>query len=200
MCLVYFFFSSRRRHTRCLSDWSSDVCSSDLQGRMSDVSARALHDFVASGHGLLIAGLGWGWLQVAHSDEIREHPGSKLLRDAGIAWADGTVKRTSKDGFSADAPPEGCHSLRALTVLEALHKDVDVTQYAATLTSAVRTLPADEPTVMRRCRELLQKHDKALVPTPKTPISSKQGLERALLALKVELDRELPPEKVHADP
>src|SRR5947199_4800127 len=25
-----FFFSSRRRHTRCLSDWSSDVCSSDL--------------------------------------------------------------------------------------------------------------------------------------------------------------------------
>src|SRR5205814_4933021 len=27
-----FFFSSRRRHTRCLSDWSSDVCSSDLLG------------------------------------------------------------------------------------------------------------------------------------------------------------------------
>src|SRR5262245_65386344 len=27
---VCFFFSSRRRHTRCLSDWSSDVCSSDL--------------------------------------------------------------------------------------------------------------------------------------------------------------------------
>src|SRR5258706_7201039 len=25
-----FFFSSRRRHTRSLSDWSSDVCSSDL--------------------------------------------------------------------------------------------------------------------------------------------------------------------------
>src|SRR5258705_9676169 len=27
---LFFFFSSRRRHTRCLSDWSSDVCSSDL--------------------------------------------------------------------------------------------------------------------------------------------------------------------------
>src|SRR5436853_581390 len=25
-----YFISSRRRHTRCLSDWSSDVCSSDL--------------------------------------------------------------------------------------------------------------------------------------------------------------------------
>src|SRR5437899_10383456 len=30
MAVANFFFSSRRRHTRCLSDWSSDVCSSDL--------------------------------------------------------------------------------------------------------------------------------------------------------------------------
>src|SRR5438046_3820521 len=29
--LVVFFFSSRRRHTRLVSDWSSDVCSSDLR-------------------------------------------------------------------------------------------------------------------------------------------------------------------------
>src|SRR6266498_4029305 len=29
--LVFFFFSSRRRHTRCGRDWSSDVCSSDLE-------------------------------------------------------------------------------------------------------------------------------------------------------------------------
>src|SRR5260221_8389587 len=28
---VFFFFSSRRRHTRSLCDWSSDVCSSDLR-------------------------------------------------------------------------------------------------------------------------------------------------------------------------
>src|SRR5260370_24475352 len=28
--LSYFFFSSRRRHTRFKCDWSSDVCSSDL--------------------------------------------------------------------------------------------------------------------------------------------------------------------------
>src|SRR5438034_6563776 len=28
--LLFFFFSSRRRHTRSLCDWSSDVCSSDL--------------------------------------------------------------------------------------------------------------------------------------------------------------------------
>src|SRR5476649_1530473 len=31
--LSFFFFSSRRRHTISLCDWSSDVCSSDL-GRL----------------------------------------------------------------------------------------------------------------------------------------------------------------------
>src|SRR5207249_9549793 len=30
----FFFFSSRRRHTRSKRDWSSDVCSSDLLGRL----------------------------------------------------------------------------------------------------------------------------------------------------------------------
>src|SRR5436305_13602657 len=32
VCYIFdfFFFSSRRRHTRCGRDWSSDVCSSDL--------------------------------------------------------------------------------------------------------------------------------------------------------------------------
>src|SRR5258706_8307366 len=29
--MFFFFFSSRRRHTRLVSDWSSDVCSSDLR-------------------------------------------------------------------------------------------------------------------------------------------------------------------------
>src|ERR1035441_7122168 len=31
--VLLFYFSSRRRLTRCLSDWSSDVCSSDLTSR-----------------------------------------------------------------------------------------------------------------------------------------------------------------------
>src|SRR2546427_5023704 len=31
LCFPFFFFSSRRRHTRFDCDWSSDVCSSDLR-------------------------------------------------------------------------------------------------------------------------------------------------------------------------
>src|SRR2546429_3782873 len=37
--MLVFFFSSRRRHTRCSRDWSSDVCSSDLtQTTIDDVA------------------------------------------------------------------------------------------------------------------------------------------------------------------
>src|SRR2546422_11672678 len=33
--IIVFFFSSRRRHTRCSRDWSSDVCSSDLENALT---------------------------------------------------------------------------------------------------------------------------------------------------------------------
>src|SRR2546426_1068551 len=38
---LFFFFSSRRRHTRLQGDWSSDVCSSDLQTLQHLLIARA---------------------------------------------------------------------------------------------------------------------------------------------------------------
>src|SRR2546422_11148779 len=50
---MFFFFSSRRRHTRCSRDWSSDVCSSDLSfGHMTEYLAAqatvaAVHTFDA---------------------------------------------------------------------------------------------------------------------------------------------------------
>src|SRR5438093_6050612 len=41
-CFFFFFFSSRRRHTRLVSDWSSDVCSSDLVGKIYEEFAPLL--------------------------------------------------------------------------------------------------------------------------------------------------------------
>src|SRR5256885_8825239 len=38
--LSFFFFSSRRRHTRLQGDWSSDVCSSDLGPRARRIFRR----------------------------------------------------------------------------------------------------------------------------------------------------------------
>src|SRR5260370_42414022 len=46
----FFFFSSRRRHTRFKCDWSSDVCSSDLW-RLAEVAHRVF---------LRRSGVDWG--------------------------------------------------------------------------------------------------------------------------------------------
>src|SRR2546429_6909069 len=55
-CYCFFFFSSRRRHTRCSRDWSSDVCSSDLSPRFAEGrknNAVVLQEFLIS-RGILV--------------------------------------------------------------------------------------------------------------------------------------------------
>src|SRR5437868_14211796 len=42
-----FFFSSRRRHTRSKRDWSSDVCSSDLQHALVGIGNALAHEVFA---------------------------------------------------------------------------------------------------------------------------------------------------------
>src|SRR6476620_10072446 len=60
--MYFFFFSSRRRHTRYWRDWSSDVCASDLRpttrliGRETQVAA--LHRLLAAERWVTIVGAG----------------------------------------------------------------------------------------------------------------------------------------------
>src|SRR3712207_8541041 len=44
LSVLFFFFSSRRRHTRYWRDWSSDVCSSDLYGYIHLLLGRGSED------------------------------------------------------------------------------------------------------------------------------------------------------------
>src|SRR5256884_2965040 len=50
-----FFFSSRRRHTRCSRDWSSDVCSSDLLVN-PEAALTADHELLRGLEGLVLQG------------------------------------------------------------------------------------------------------------------------------------------------
>src|SRR2546429_4359955 len=86
--ILFFFFSSRRRHTRCSRDWSSDVCSSDLEacarrvplehlaGHYHDTYGQALANIYASlelgvaTFDASVAGLG-GCPYAARSEERR---------------------------------------------------------------------------------------------------------------------------------
>src|SRR5947207_14670977 len=59
MFVLFFFFSSRRRHTRSLCDWSSDVCSSDLgvrnrPGKVAGPLGRQAHEAVVA-HAVITA-------------------------------------------------------------------------------------------------------------------------------------------------
>src|SRR5260221_1023367 len=61
-----FFFSSRRRHTRSLCDWSSDVCSSDLFTKL--IFDAETHRIV--GGGIVGAGAGDLISEVVHAIEM----------------------------------------------------------------------------------------------------------------------------------
>src|SRR3712207_1895641 len=46
MNCLFFFFSSRRRHTRYWRDWSSDVCSSDLGDDYNTEDGSCVRDYI----------------------------------------------------------------------------------------------------------------------------------------------------------
>src|SRR3712207_7922147 len=50
--MYFFFFSSRRRHTRYWRDWSSDVCSSDLAGSTGDEASRLMSNLLQAHPGI----------------------------------------------------------------------------------------------------------------------------------------------------
>lgn len=90
------------------------------QGALSEVQVAAIQRFVRDGGGLVMAGLGWGWLQLNPGRTLHEHPGNRMLGEAGLRWADGTLERTTQQGFavSLDTSPD-CHAAAALATLEA---------------------------------------------------------------------------------
>src|SRR5437870_11956554 len=77
---IYFFFSSRRRHTRWPRDWSSDVCSSDLvesRDLAERTRARKLKAHELSGATFSISNL--GMFDVAEFSAIINPPEGAIL-------------------------------------------------------------------------------------------------------------------------
>src|SRR5207245_7639768 len=90
-----FFFSSRRRHTRCYRDWSSDVCSSDLEHPPWAVRAvRAVECDVDFGR---LYGREWSFLN--------ERPPRSEERRVGKEWT--SRRRASHEKRHAPAERDG---------------------------------------------------------------------------------------------
>src|SRR5437870_4644026 len=75
--LLFFFFSSRRRHTRWPRDWSSDVCSSDLQVQQATDLAKELSDPNSKKPLIIYAGLGFLYRNAHIPGALFHGPGGK---------------------------------------------------------------------------------------------------------------------------
>src|SRR5438034_10538502 len=80
--LSFFFFSSRRRHTRSLCDWSSDVCSSDLSPKQE----------VAKTHGRVAR------QQVIHEGQVSQRLAHLLPGHTDRASVRSEERRVGKEG------------------------------------------------------------------------------------------------------
>src|SRR5256886_10000971 len=90
--VCFFFFSSRRRHTRFDCDWSSDVCSSDLLQRRLQAM-----DFVDEEY-LLIAQVGQNCGEIPFN--LQGRPRGLLKGSAKFIGNDGRQSSLAKPGRS----------------------------------------------------------------------------------------------------
>src|SRR6266852_5596782 len=111
-----FFFSSRRRHTRCYRDWSSDVCSSDLDDGLIHLTTdggASWHDvtppdlkpwtkvsIVDAGH--FDASTAYVAVNTLRIDDMRPH--IYRTHDSGKTWT--PITSGISDGAPADAVRE----------------------------------------------------------------------------------------------
>src|SRR5256884_7913506 len=102
--LYVFFFASRRRHTRCSRDWSSDVCSSDLDVTPATATVQAgqtvpLTATPRDANGAALSGRAVTWS--SNSTSVATVSSSGLV--SGVTPGSATITATSegKSGTSA---------------------------------------------------------------------------------------------------
>lgn len=181
-----------------LEDYSVVVC--DAHRFKPDTNA-ALGRFIQDGGGLLTAGLGWGWLQLNPGKSIADHPGNRLLNACGIAWCDGTLEAGANRMFSVIEISPDFHAANALRHLEeSRNTGVKLTnQAAATLISALRVIPVNH-SIYQTAKRLTESNESPIVVSQASPLRAKDGAERVIIALQVDLEKRAAPSEVRAHP
>jgi hypothetical protein len=137
-----------------------DLLVIDTHQLTSDEDQQAVRRFVHDeGGGLLTSGLAWGWLQLNPGRTLQEHPGTRLLSEAGLAFADGTLSKDEQDGYVASPPQRASHALWALEALAEGQRQGDaggLETAASVVAQGVRTLNGGE--LAARLRALLNDH------------------------------------------
>ncbi|RMF76164.1 MAG: hypothetical protein D6744_12575, partial [Planctomycetota bacterium] len=163
---------------------------------------------VRRGGGLITGGLGWGWLQLNPERTIQQHPGNQLLGAFGVLWADGTLKKTTGEGFKLRRDElENAHAGHALQAVERCASQpadagdgAQLAQAVGVVAHALRTTPPDDRFLRPRLASLRMSHPEPIVPSEKHPVTLKTPIARLLLTMELEELRRTPPERLRAHP
>ncbi|MCP3904719.1 MAG: hypothetical protein GY715_13920 [Planctomycetes bacterium] len=188
-----------RRWTDRIGDFDVVCCG---QGRLDKPQVRKLQEYVAGGRGLVMGGLGWGWLQLNPGRTLRDHPGNRVLERAGVFWADGTLKRTTNDGYAVR--DELSPMLNAMTALRAIGDgtlaSAERAQAGWAASQAVRFPLRTDSELRDRIEALVDAHRGTVVPSKKKPIGKAKALERFVLTYEIEEAAKAATEDVRAHP
>lgn len=174
---------------------------------LAPAETAALDRYARGGGGLLAAEFGWGWLQLNPGKTLAQHGGNRLLAPAGLLWADGTLDRTSAQGFGAGMPPTAVFNASAAldAVLAATPAPVGapneaLPQAVETTLLAARTLPPGDRLLRPRLEALRAAHQSDSALALAQPITQATSLSRLLLTLQIQRAMQLPPDQEQALP
>src|SRR2546429_2169332 len=113
--LASVFFSSRRRHTRCSRDWSSDVCSSDLH-----------HGDPQGPTSVVAVGLSEEFCRVAQNENLDDYLVSLVARLGGLLG----FRDLRDDSLSALEKEQSIRRFRQLALAHGLRSVVAISLQA----------------------------------------------------------------------
>src|SRR5258706_3463292 len=93
-----FFFSSRRRHTRLVSDWSSDVCSSDLSQESAEFAGRL------AAVAYWVVGIASKGVRMPRRSKISRAKPCQLVVPLDVRWYRSEERRVGKECRSRWSP------------------------------------------------------------------------------------------------
>ncbi|MGA2499089.1 MAG: M60 family metallopeptidase, partial [Tepidisphaeraceae bacterium] len=143
----------------------------------TDTQVAAVHKFIEAGGGFIGASLGWGWSQLNPGKHLpTEHGGNRLLAPMGLAWADGTLDRTAKDGYDAGKRPGALvHAAKAMDAIEAMARKKStipadqIAQAGWSFAQAAKAIPSTDTLLLPRLNALAGSLPVA-IPAPGKPL------------------------------